>query len=88
MSLATTSSHKAETQREELRLLPRALHRYDLKDAREASPNLQDSGLFAFVIGTDPEAVLVLEAGGSGGLAIRLRPGDFGGGCRRSSTAK
>jgi hypothetical protein len=42
---------------EELRLLPRPLYRYktDRKD-------LIDGGLFAFVEGTDPEVVLVLEA--------------------------
>jgi hypothetical protein len=49
---------------EELRLLPRPLYRYktDQKD-------LIDGGLFAFVEGTDPEVVLVLEAVGHDGTA-------------------
>jgi hypothetical protein len=48
--------------REELRLLPRPLHRYDLKNAKNADPDLLDGALFAYVQGTDPEVVLVLEA--------------------------
>ncbi len=73
--------------REELRLLPRALYRYDLKNARNADPDLFDGALFAYVQGTDPEVVLVLEASGkaekstwqyafvratSGGLEVKL----------------
>lgn len=48
--------------REELRLLPRPIYRYDLKDSKEEHPNLKDGALFGFVMGTDPEVVLVLEA--------------------------
>lgn len=44
--------------REELRLLPRALYRYELP--KESS--LLDGAVFAFVTGTDPEALLLLEA--------------------------
>lgn len=44
--------------REELRLLPRPLYRYELpKDS-----DLLDGAVFAFVTGTDPEALLLLEA--------------------------
>jgi hypothetical protein len=50
--------------REELRLLLRPLYRYELKEAKEPTPNLQDGALFAFVMGTDPEIVLILEAVG------------------------
>lgn len=72
---------------EELRLLPRPLYRYDLKNAKEPDPNLLDGALFAYVLGTDPEVVLVLEAMGtaenaawqyalvratSGGLEVKL----------------
>jgi hypothetical protein len=72
---------------EELRLLPRPLYRYDLKSAKEPDPNLLDGALFAYVQGTDPEVVLVLEAIGttkesawqyafvratSGGLEVKL----------------
>jgi hypothetical protein len=72
---------------EELRLLPRPLYLYDLKDAKEPDPNLLDGALFAYVLGTDPEVVLVLEAVGtaeksawqyafaratSGGLEVKL----------------
>jgi hypothetical protein len=76
-----------DTDREELRLLPRALYRYDLKNAKEPDPELLDGALFAYVLGTDPEVVLVLEALGtadksawqyalvratSGGLEVKL----------------
>jgi hypothetical protein len=53
-----------DSDRQELRLLPRPVYRYDLKDAREPSPTLRDGALFAFVTGTDPEVVLMLEAVG------------------------
>jgi len=56
--------------REELRLLLRPLYRYELKEAKEPDPNLQDGALFAFVIGTDPEIVLVLEAVGPANEAV------------------
>jgi hypothetical protein len=42
---------------DELRLMPRPLYRY-----KTDRPELYDGGLFAFVQGTDPEVVLVLEA--------------------------
>jgi len=42
---------------EELRLLPRPLYRYQTKPG-----DLLDGALFAFVQGTDPEVMLVLEA--------------------------
>lgn len=74
---------------EALRLLPRPLHRYDftgVKD-KDRDPNLLDGALFAYVLGTDPEVVMVLEAVGpadkaewqcafvratSGGLEVKL----------------
>jgi hypothetical protein len=56
--------------REELRLLLRPLYRYELKEAKEPNPNLQDGALFGFVTGTDPEIVLVLEAVGPAGEAV------------------
>jgi hypothetical protein len=60
---ATMTGWKGDnSDREELRLLPRALYRYDLKEAGDANPALRDGALFAFVLGTDPEVVLVLEA--------------------------
>jgi hypothetical protein len=76
-----------DSDREELRLLPRPLYRYELKDAKEPDPNLLDGALFAYVMGTDPEIVLAVEAVGpanrivwqyafaratSGGLEARL----------------
>ena len=46
-----------DKQQEELRLLPRPLYRY------ESMPgDLIDGAVFAFVSGTDPEALLMLEA--------------------------
>src|SRR4029077_1341634 len=72
---------------EALRLLPRPLYRYDLTNAKDPDPKLVDGALFAYVQGTDPEVVLVLEAIGtaekaewqyafaratSGGLEVKL----------------
>ncbi|HJT35269.1 MAG TPA: hypothetical protein VJ783_24805 [Pirellulales bacterium] len=47
---------------EVLRLLPRPLYRYDIKDSKGQGAALRDGGMFAFVMGTDPEVVLLLEA--------------------------
>jgi hypothetical protein len=55
---------------EVLRLLPRSLYRYDLKDSKDTSPILRDGGMFAFVMGTDPEVVLLLEAVEREGQAV------------------
>jgi hypothetical protein len=60
---ATMTGWKADnSDRAELRLLPKPIYRYDLKDATPSDPDLQDGAVFAFVLGTDPEAVLLLEA--------------------------
>jgi hypothetical protein len=85
---ATMTGWQADnTDREELRLLPRPLFRYDLANAKNPDSNLLDGALFAYVQGTDPEVVLVLEAIGTaekanwqyafarathGGLEVRL----------------
>ena len=45
------------TDREELRLLPRPLYRYEPKDGP-----ILDGAVFAFVMGTDPESLLLIEA--------------------------
>jgi hypothetical protein len=45
-----------------LRLLARPLYRYDLKESKAADPHLLEGGMFAFVMGTDPEVILLLEA--------------------------
>src|SRR5258707_13148873 len=50
-----------ESDKEVLRLLPRPLYRYDIKAAGETHANLRDGALFAFVQGTDPEALLLVE---------------------------
>jgi hypothetical protein len=50
-----------ESDKEVLRLLPRPLFRCDIKAAAEAHANLRDGALFAFVQGTDPEVLLLLE---------------------------
>jgi len=63
---ATMTGWQADNSDQEvLRLLPRPLYRYDLKNARDAGPKLLDGALFAYVLGTDPEVVLVLEAIGT-----------------------
>jgi hypothetical protein len=46
----------------ELRLLPQPLYRYERSD----DPQRFDGALFAFVQGTDPQGLLVLEARGEG----------------------
>lgn len=46
-----------DSDREELRLLPRPLYRYETKGGETL-----DGGVFAFVMGTDPEALLLIEA--------------------------
>jgi hypothetical protein len=46
---------------EVLRLLPRPLYRYDLKASQDTN-SIRDGGMFAFVMGTDPEVILLLES--------------------------
>lgn len=53
------------TDREELRLLPRHVYRYELTKPNEPDPDLVDGALLAYVLGTDPEVILVLEAIGN-----------------------
>ncbi|MGE5193080.1 MAG: hypothetical protein ACM3U2_11320 [Deltaproteobacteria bacterium] len=59
---ARLPKRNGDANHEVLRLLPRPLYRYDLKEADGADPPLQDGGMFAFVMGTDPEVILLLEA--------------------------
>jgi hypothetical protein len=61
---------KDDSQQEELRLLPRPLYRYEIKepkDDKNANPKVHDGALFGYAMGTDPEVVLVLEAVGPAG---------------------
>lgn len=51
-----------DSDREELRLLPRPLYRYEVKDGA-----IIDGAVFAFVMGTDPESLLLIEAIEEGG---------------------
>jgi hypothetical protein len=75
-----------ETYQEELRLLPTPVYRYELTQPDEPGGDLVDGALFAYVQGTDPEVILLLEAVGtakkaewqyafaratSGGLVVR-----------------
>lgn len=49
--------------REELRLLPRSLYRYEPKESTSPKPGTPiDGAVFAFVMGTDPEILLQIEA--------------------------
>lgn len=50
-----------DTDREELRLLPRPLYRYEF-DEGQGGDSVFDGAVFAFVMGTDPESLLLLEA--------------------------
>jgi hypothetical protein len=51
-----------KSDREELRLLPKLLYRDERSEAPGPDPGWIDGGVFAFVQGTDPEAILLLEA--------------------------
>jgi hypothetical protein len=50
-----------KSDREELRLLPKLLYRDEFSEATGPNLGWTDGGVFAFVQGTDPEAILVLE---------------------------
>ncbi|HEV3023385.1 MAG TPA: hypothetical protein VGX76_13000, partial [Pirellulales bacterium] len=50
------------TDREELRLLPRPLFRYEVDEAADVTNAIVDGAVFAFVMGTDPESLLSIEA--------------------------
>ena len=59
----TMTGWKADkSDREELRLLPKPLYRADTTEAPGPDTGWIDSGVFGFVQGTDPEAILLLEA--------------------------
>jgi len=67
---ATMTGWKGDnSDREELRLLPRPLYRYSVTDPQDGEPAVLDGALFAFVMGTDPETVMLLEAVGTQGSA-------------------
>ncbi len=55
----------APEDRTELRLLPKPLFRYETK-----RPDLADGALFAFVLTTDPEVLLLIEARSVGGASV------------------
>lgn len=57
-----TGWNSDDTDREVLRLLPRELYRY-----KKGDPRLIDGALYAFVQGTDPEILLMIEAWGERG---------------------
>ncbi len=48
--------------REDLRMLAKPLYRAEPGEAQSPDPDWIDSGVFGFVQGTDPEAILLLEA--------------------------
>ncbi len=59
-----------DSNQEELRLLPRPLFRYEIKepkDDKNGNPKVHDGALFGYTMGTDPEVVLLLEAVGPSG---------------------
>jgi hypothetical protein len=60
--VAITGSRPDKSDREELRQLPRPLYRYEPSEAPGRDSGWIDGGVFAFVQGTDPEAILLLEA--------------------------
>lgn len=57
-----TSIKDGQTDREEMRLLPKPIYRYEIAKEKPIHADLIDGAMFAFVQGTDPEAVLMLEA--------------------------
>lgn len=56
---------KTNENTEVLRLLTKPLYRYEIKEPGGAPLRLLDGGMFAYVTGTDPEIVLLLEAAGA-----------------------
>lgn len=62
LTATLTGWNEDDSAREVLRLLPRPLYRYDMNAAKQTHADLRDGALFAFVQGTDPEALLLLEA--------------------------
>lgn len=58
-----------DSDREELRLLPRPLYRYETDRYKAAGGDVLDGAVFAFVMGTDPESLLVIEATKAGDAA-------------------
>jgi hypothetical protein len=62
ISLNDTRVERVTGSRQELRSLPRPIFRYESRD-----PAVVDGAMFAFVHGTDPEALLLLEARTRGG---------------------
>lgn len=54
---AETSARDEPENREQLRLLPKPIYRYE-----STNPTLLDGAIFAFVQGTNPEVLLLLEA--------------------------
>lgn len=71
----TGGTQEQDGRRWELRLLPKPLYRYESTD-----PEVLDGGLFAFVTGagTDPEALLVLEARKAPGASGQVWSYDLG----------
>ena len=65
--VAITGRRADNSDREELRVLPRPLYRYEPSEAPGQGSGWIDGGVFAFVQGTDPEAILLLEAVDSDG---------------------
>lgn len=60
--VAITGADLSSAGRESMRLLPKPIFRYEMAEAKTAHADLVDGAVFAFVQGTDPEAVLLLEA--------------------------
>jgi hypothetical protein len=65
--VALVSTDRERASREELRMLATPIYRYEIDGAKAAHPDLIDGAVFAFVQGTDPEAVLLVEAVRQGG---------------------
>jgi hypothetical protein len=57
-----TSMKDGLPDREEMRLLPKPIYRYDPAQLKATHPELIDGAMFAFAQGTDPEAILMVEA--------------------------
>lgn len=58
-----------DSDREELRLLPRPLYRYETDRYKASDGDVLDGAVFAFVMGTDPESLLLIEATKQGDAA-------------------
>jgi hypothetical protein len=65
-SVTLTGWDTDSAKRQDLRLLPKPIFRYEVPPETTAEESATDGAVFAFVTGVDPEVLLMLEAVGAG----------------------